>query len=163
MTCVLDLPFEKRWNTWEGIPESSVASQLLSSNGSSLSSPTKTPDFGAQLKYCLFPNVPSQVPKPRFSWKIEKSKKNYGTLFLTSWNTRKRIMIDSVLNCPSDEIKISGWETRYIKKITESHNFLLFWKVLYWHVRELHVFFEIYGCSVLCHSGRSTDEAQVRI
>ena len=87
----------------------------------------------------------------------------YGTLFLTSWNTRKKMMIDSVLNCPSDEIKISGWETISKKLLKVIISYCFAWKVLYWHVRELHVFFEIYGCSVLCHSGRSKDEAQVWI
>ena len=65
-----------QWSSLFGESEAVVNSELSSSNGASLSNPTKTPESGAHLKYCLFPHVPSHVPKPGFCLKIEKNKEN---------------------------------------------------------------------------------------
>lgn len=47
-----------------------------SSRGVILSSPTKTPLSGRQVKYLLFLNVPSDVPWPGLSWKKDDEKLN---------------------------------------------------------------------------------------
>lgn len=61
-----DLMLASQWSSLSGDLEGVVNSELSSSRGASLSNPTKTSESGAHLKYCLFPNVPSHVPKPGF-------------------------------------------------------------------------------------------------
>ena len=54
------------WSSLFAESEGVLNSELSSPNGASLSSPTKTPEPGAHVKYRLFRNVPSDVPEPGF-------------------------------------------------------------------------------------------------
>ena len=81
----LDLMLTWPWSSLFGDLVGVLNSELSSSNGASLSSPTKTPQSLGHVKYCLFRNVPSDVPEPWFCWKIEKSRKMcYGHIYI-SW------------------------------------------------------------------------------
>ena len=89
------------WSSLFAESEGVLNSELSSSNGASLSSPTKTPEPGAHGKYHFF----RVVPEPGFCWKIQKSEKTcYAQihfLTLTLGTTRDELNSESVLNCSS--------------------------------------------------------------